>query len=168
MFGSNNNKSDLLIIEIKLLALNAFHNKITDISKLIICSKNNSIKVRNQIFSPIEMIINKKSLKDNVLIKQLLYTMTFDRYYLVRGNAIYYLSMILKKDIIWNDIFYNRIKEMEYDSNSYVRDSILHSIKKINKEYRENYKHLVIKFKRDPHSKVRKHAIKVYNKLFKV
>ncbi|MDH5721165.1 MAG: hypothetical protein OEZ13_11220 [Spirochaetia bacterium] len=126
---------------------------------------NIAITIREQIFYGFGLIINNINRNNTNLFKQILYSMTFDKYYKIRANAIYYLSKLIKHDTSWKNIYLNRISDLMFDNNYIVRASIINVLKHVKMDKNDEY--IVEKFTRDPHYIIRIKAKEFLNELIK-
>ncbi|WP_217348573.1 hypothetical protein, partial [Gottfriedia solisilvae] len=86
---------------------------------------------------------------------QFLYSKTFDNWYKLKGDSLYYLCDICEAE--WENIILNRMFELIDDNNSYVRSSVIVAAQKKVKSSKGNkkYKDMLAILKRDRHYKLR-------------
>lgn len=140
--------------DLELILSKCIEYDLTSITKV----QEDVLEVMNKLICLPETIANCTNYKFNVI--QFLYSKTFDPSYNIKGNAIFYLIDACIEDKQWYNISINRLKDLIYDSNSYVRSSVVYAINKQLKDgkKKDEFEYILNIAQNDPHYLIRKQA----------
>lgn len=165
----NNDYYERLELKIMNLFVNVDSPEKTEaiIAKCIEYGNHSFIDVRLDSLYVIKAIVDNNISSHENEIRQYLYLKTYDKWYKIRGISLDLLHGISNNDKEWNEICIKRMKELLKDKHSYVRSSVISTIKRnhdLITETEEYYSMLKIGT-RDVHFKIREQSINYLNEL---